>query len=161
MTLGSPPHTWRIPVPFLWGVTAARITSTYVENTLYLNIFFRSIKDHLHIRGEYSDTVPAVFFGTGSPPHTWRILHLQLKSRKEVRITSTYVENTLLVSLFQFLFQDHLHIRGEYICWCASRNVKMGSPPHTWRIQLDHFGMTLSGGITSTYVENTPWHLMR
>ena len=51
--LGSPPHTWRIPIFFSFNVVLFRITSTYVENT---SAPLRSIKygeDHLHIRGEY------------------------------------------------------------------------------------------------------------
>ena len=32
----------------------------------------------------------------------------------------------------------------------------MGSPPHTWRIQIELKGLAALAGITSTYVENTP-----
>ena len=50
----------------------------------------------------------------GSPPHTWRILLLETSIEFNVRITSTYVENTLPVFLFFRGIWDHLHIRGEY-----------------------------------------------
>ena len=70
------------------------ITSTYVENTPGSTIEFPTWKDHLHIRGEYSNSDRAKDNGTGSPPHTWRIPTVtKLRSFCE-RITSTYVENT-------------------------------------------------------------------
>ena len=53
-------------------------------------------EDHLHIRGEYIG-----FFGEresrlGSPPHTWRIHVGNAQETASLRITSTYVENTIL-----------------------------------------------------------------
>ena len=50
-----------------------RITSTYVENTLLNNFKWTTLRDHLHIRGEYIDDSGEVEVWTGSPPHTWRI----------------------------------------------------------------------------------------
>ena len=50
----------------------------------------------------------------GSPPHTWRILLLIALINDTRRITSTHVENTLVVVIKLALFRDHLHTRGEY-----------------------------------------------
>ena len=97
VTLGSPPHTWRILQLFGRIAIAFRITSTYVENTSLPEIAQSVAKDHLHIRGEYQQqrekTVPQV----GSPPHTWRILFNTCNKSIITRITSTYVENTTSV----------------------------------------------------------------
>ena len=53
LSMGSPPHTWRI----LTGLTnfhvRIRITSTYVENTCFSLASIDPAWDHLHIRGEY------------------------------------------------------------------------------------------------------------
>ena len=55
-----------------------------------------------------------------------------------MRITSTYVENSLISPFLCLPFRDHLHIRGEYYWW------------FTWYFWYY--------GITSTYVENTVFH---
>ena len=111
------------------------ITSTYVENTLIIINKSQLVKDHLHIRGEYELLSTPDEDPIGSPPHTWRILRFSIYSHRLNRITSTYVENTLLLQIRIIRNQDHLHIRGEYLL-PGYHNVKpKGSPPHTWRIQ--------------------------
>ena len=118
--LGSPPHTWRIPPVRLFHTSGSRITSTYVENTeRWLGHYQTSLgspphtwrilsgyklanvakKDHLHIRGEYQKVKEENHALKGSPPHTWRILSTRLSANASIRITSTYVENTPLISL--------------------------------------------------------------
>ena len=72
--IGSPPHTWRIPLSWFSILKYSRITSTYVENTTWLIVLV---------------TLPS-----GSPPHTWRILWFHFSAKLHYRITSTYVENT-------------------------------------------------------------------
>ena len=71
----------------------------------------------------------------GSSPHTWRIPATKAFTKDEVGIISTYVENTIQKLLLTFLFQDHLHIRGEYYLKTAE--------------------FTVDDRIISTYVENT------
>ena len=71
------------------------ITSTYVENTAFYNFCALFGQDHLHIRGEYAGEQIVEMADLGSPPHTWRIHVLWVRQRKQFRITSTYVENTL------------------------------------------------------------------
>ena len=51
-------------------------------------------EDHLHIRGEYIDLVDTRQMYVGSSPHTWRIPEQKTAARNQVRIISTYVENT-------------------------------------------------------------------
>ena len=70
---GSSPHTWRIhnwwtPRPY-----CNRIISTYVENTDAFFLYHLQKEDHLHIRGEYAESVRAKVKEEGSSPHTWRI----------------------------------------------------------------------------------------
>ena len=74
--LGSPPHTWRIPIFYILVNKYCRITSTYVENTEFLSLAFSFNRDHLHIRGEYFELSKHCFLQQGSPPHTWRIRKL-------------------------------------------------------------------------------------
>ena len=73
-----------------------------------------TIQDHLHIRGEYVLKLVLVVMIQGSPPHTWRILLSSIVKVYVMRITSTYVENTLILASSASLAEDHLHIRGEY-----------------------------------------------
>ena len=133
--MGSPPHTWRIRQFTGFKNTMQGITSTYVENTPFAMSAYVSFKDHLHIRGEYLSDLFATLPSIGSPPHTWRILALSCKPINQIRITSTYVENTVLLSWALTGMRDHLHIRGEY----NSLDIKV----------------LPSRRITSTYVENT------
>ena len=65
------------------------------------------------------------------------------------------MENTSQAVTKILMFQDHLHIRGEYSAEVTLTKSPAGSPPHTWRILM---WWTVSAGvtrITSTYVENT------
>ena len=131
------------------------ITSTYVENTKRSFTWNRCKWDHLHIRGEYFLKWIIKLSTQGSPPHTWRIpIHIML-CEKFTRITSTYVENTVIAIYTTHGFKDHLHIRGEYAEVLRVKADWLGSPPHTWRILVNLPRHTLEAGITSTYVENT------
>ena len=113
--MGSPPHTWRI------------LGDEFGSDP--------SVQDHLHIRGEYNASPQDLMIQVGSPPHTWRIQPTSDRLWPPPRITSTYVENTDIVSF----------------CFCN----KEGSPPHTWRILRLFELIPAVPGITSTYVENT------
>ena len=68
------------------------------------------------------------------------------------------MENTIGYVTREELNRDHLHIRGEYWNDQVIATNDRGSPPHTWRIPLNSTECTCSGGITSTYVENTMPH---
>ena len=96
IAVGSPPHTWRILEAADSVELRLRITSTYVENTFYSSLFCYLWRDHLHIRGEYATATKTQKGLLGSPPHTWRILTSMLDDYGVDRITSTYVENTLV-----------------------------------------------------------------
>ena len=56
-------------------------------------------KDHLHMCGEYVALVFLRLFKVGSPPHVWRIPKYSDEKAENVRITSTCVENTMLMAL--------------------------------------------------------------
>ena len=113
--LGSPPHTWRILESGRSSNLKFRITSTYVENTINALVTEKISWDHLHIRGEYLTSGYFMNLLRGSPPHTWRILQLKPIELILVRITTTYVENTIMLPWDYVNDEDHLHIRGEYL----------------------------------------------
>mgnify|MGYP005794023305 CR=1 FL=1 len=94
-------------------------------------------------------------FCTGSPPHTWRIPTVAAENNSSGGITSTHVENTHRLSSREPINKDHLHTRGEYKKRGEVIDQKMGSPPHTWRIQRFSKRFKNKFGITSTHVENT------
>ena len=125
---------WRIQHSHISHSLHQRITSTYVENTPLKGIENFIGGDHLHIRGEYK--VIRIFgnLSIGSPPHTWRIHNVPLLHVPSLGITSTYVENTASFAQSRKWLEDHLHIRGEYSLAQPSSLVRLGSPPHTWRI---------------------------
>ena len=76
-SLGSPPHVWRILFNRCNHTIINRITSTCVENTLAKLSKPSTIRDHLHMCGEYWFCRNKVIQDLGSPPHVWRI---QLRS---------------------------------------------------------------------------------
>ena len=152
---GSPPHTWRILHILDYEGRNIGITSTYVENTSWVKRQFQPHGDHLHIRGEYTGILGTLGASKGSPPHTWRIRKIDSFVALRNRITSTYVENTFLQAARATNEEDHLHIRGEYFHFLGIAPQKLGSPPHTWRIQIDATQAIQTARITSTYVENT------
>ena len=132
--IGSSPHTWRIPVGLMLLAAAARIISTYVENTIWKLQESLQCKDHLHIRGEYVPKSWSKKRKAGSSPHTWRIHEKNLNNCGGCRIISTYVENTLRSNIQNDQDWDHLHIRGEYYTVIRIKKENTGSSPHTWRI---------------------------
>ena len=134
VTVGSPPHTWRIQELIGSCHSTVRITSTYVENTHGVQFSNLFVKDHLHIRGEYHTLQNHQHQKLGSPPHTWRILIEESMIKHPFRITSTYVENTKVPDCSPVKTEDHLHIRGEYVPLPELSSLLSGSPPHTWRI---------------------------
>ena len=152
---GSPPHVWRIHDKARSFIPVLGITSTCVENTVDTGYLSHSLQDHLHMCGEYIQTVSPPMHLIGSPPHTWRIRSRLFIGYSFNRITSTYVENTATLFFMEKYSEDHLHIRGEYRQSSAKSNYYLGSPPHTWRIPPGHVVMISEFRITSTYVENT------
>ena len=50
---GSPPLTWRTLNAVIRILNNARITSTYVENTIGYPTDQSLLRDHLHLRGEH------------------------------------------------------------------------------------------------------------
>ena len=126
-----------------------------MENTTITVAPLGILGDHLHIRGEYLLLKVRQTLNRGSPPHTWRIRYYCWRFCRNKGITSTYVENTSVLSFRNFLTKDHLHIRGEYANIGTISKGAIGSPPHTWRIPAKSSCCHLVMRITSTYVENT------
>src|SRR5699024_5805492 len=150
-----PPRTWRILFFAVPDIVFYGITSTYLD---IRDCIFGSTsrpKDHLHIRGEYCQSLPDTKTQTGSHPHTWRTLLGADLKKKILRITSTYVENTRAGHVQLANHRDHLHIRGEYPRRACPIGKSPGSPPHTWRIHFFSVFSSTAIRITSTYVENT------
>ena len=135
IAIGSSPHTWRI--------------------LSRPNLFKLILQDHLHIRGEYMSKWINFKINEGSSPHTWRILINICTQFGNLRIISTYVENTHDRPYTLDRVWDHLHIRGEYQLLLHYLLDRQGSSPHTWRILLITTLPAGSVGIISTYVENT------
>ena len=65
-----------------------------MENTIKKACEDADVEDHLHIRGEYVNTLLRLAKRPGSPPHTWRIHNHDQANDSQPGITSTYVENT-------------------------------------------------------------------
>ena len=71
--LGSPPHTWGIPMVNHGATARVGITPTYMGNTRVRVKRIGVAKDHPHIHGEYGKRIRYLAKQSGSPPHTWGI----------------------------------------------------------------------------------------
>ena len=67
----------------------------------------------------------------GSPPHTRGIPVIVASLEAIARITPAYAGNTSSSSLVTNGTEDHPRIRGEYAEMEETRNIEIGSPPHT------------------------------
>ena len=92
-------------------------------------------QDHPHIHGEYDVEDGEIAAILGSPPHTWGILSAGILISRIIRITPTYMGNTISKVAKNAKSQDHPHIHGEYATKATGFVGLMGSPPHTWGIQ--------------------------
>ena len=153
--VGSSPHTWRTLINSGLFKPIERIISTYVENTFIIEVNFIIRWDHLHIRGEHSFWWFTCNPNEGSSPHTWRTHLIASSFNRNVRIISTYVENTCSSVLDSVSIRDHLHIRGEHQNELLKKKLNKGSSPHTWRTLFQNSLQQSSNRIISTYVENT------
>ena len=109
------------------------------------------------MRGEYPLVARTPIHVLGSPPHAWGIHKHDEDEGGVDRITPTCVGNTLRSSTIKYLFQDHPHMRGEYVVISSRRGILIGSPPHAWGILgLNTIGV-LRDRITPTCVGNTPF----
>ena len=132
--------------------------------------------DHPHIHGEYSSLKSQLAMSGGSPPHTWGILNALWDIERQLRITPTYMGNTLLLlpnsnvisgspphtwGIPRYLDdrsgnnEDHPHIHGEYHVSGLSKQLARGSPPHTWGIRSHPWSAGPASWITPTYMGNT------
>ena len=84
-------------------------------NTLWITSSLLLLRDHPHLRGEYSDGVEEKHENMGSPPLAWGILREVLRDITLNGITPTCVGNTLKARIIMLLFGDHPHLRGEYL----------------------------------------------
>ena len=111
---GSPPHTWGIQNSSDVICPAARITPTYMGNTLFGIAQSNPWMDHPHIHGEYDQSRSPKLRRKGSPPHTWGIHHGRCFHKHGSWITPTYMGNTVYWLVTSLPFSDHPHIHGEY-----------------------------------------------
>ena len=105
-------------------------------NTVSQSSIDQVAKDHPHIHGEYQIMILSNTRKKGSPPHTWGIPKKYDKVLTIVRITPTYMGNTVYAFTVTFPPRDHPHIHGEYMITLNVTMVIPGSPPHTWGIHF-------------------------
>ena len=111
---GSPPLAWGIPVCVFDISQTERITPTCVGNTSRKEKIKKLLKDHPHLRGEYSPGLLLKNGVKGSPPLAWGIQLWDTVNGGTARITPTCVGNTDGLGVLIHNDKDHPHLRGEY-----------------------------------------------
>ena len=86
------------------------------------------------MRGEYPKLILKLIDYQGSPPLAWGILGEVSIMSAETRITPTCVGNTTFLGSVHVDFQDHPHLRGEYLTVRLGLALQLGSPPLAWGI---------------------------
>ena len=124
-------------------------------NTCRAYVHFTLYRDHPHLRGEHLLLLSLNFIRLGSPPPTWGTRNLTTRIHRFIRITPTYVGNTLATSHSVRLPKDHPHLRGEHYQYSSSILLIKGSPPPTWGTHERLILANDAGRITPTYVGNT------
>ncbi len=125
---------WGIPVSVKIRYLYTGITPTYVGNTLNRNNLVGVLEDHPHVCGEYCKALTRTSSFKGSPPRMWGILIKNFCRSWILRITPTYVGNTLFLTQNQRIVRDHPHVCGEYYITARVAISVVGSPPRMWGI---------------------------
>ncbi len=113
--VGSSPHPWGVRGKVYDNWVAERIIPTSVGSTLIWAQDSLDETDHPHIRGEYTYDCEADGYVKGSSPHPWGVLSNCAVKRSFEGIIPTSVGSTFRSEGNYWLFEDHPHIRGEYI----------------------------------------------
>ena len=135
-----------------------RYTSTHMERTPVKYLADRSIKKHLHARGEDEENSSAWARNKETPPRTWRGRDKVTFIKRGFRNTSTHVERTVL-----FLRGNKTRRETPPRTWRGPAKKEEGgigveTPPRTWRGLREVVSFDLAIGNTSTHVERTSWH---
>ena len=93
----------------------------------------KSIRKHLHGRGEDLSGSSPTIQAEETPPRTWRRLVSASPMIHRYRNTSTDVEKTPLKFHFRRINQKHLHGRGEDRSGTDEAPLITETPPRTWR----------------------------
>ena len=106
----------------MWGILfvcdvvclVSGITPTYVGNTTRPTASTTKDEDHPHVCGEYTVVSILKTPSLGSPPRMWGIHYRKVGAKKAIRITPTYVGNTVPINTVWRGIEDHPHVCGEY-----------------------------------------------
>jgi len=122
----------------------------FAEPTLTLPV-------HPHTRGEHTGTESRIENCTGSSPHTWGTLRIDLIADQIRRFIPTHVGNTPLPIGALALITVHPHTRGEHGFVFMTISLSPGSSPHTWGTRALAPVCRLDRRFIPTHVGNTAW----
>ena len=113
-TLGSPPPTRGTPTLAVLLHWCIGITPAYAGNTILQVLRDFHPQDHPRLRGEHPQRsfLPAAY--AGSPPPTRGTHNIMEQTHIDKGITPAYAGNTLQITAFGKLAEDHPRLRGEH-----------------------------------------------
>ena len=112
-------------------------------------------EDHPRLRGEYPYGADSPGAFVGSPPLA-RGVQKRTKARKSrTRITPACAGSTDVCHHFNYVFQDHPRLRGEYAYVSIQSVGKAGSPPLARGVHLHRQVWGLDSGITPACAGST------
>ena len=152
---GSSPRAWGIRARCRgrWGPD--RFIPTCVGNTCPDSFHSSLPPVHPHVRGEYATIHRLTDGHGGSSPRAWGILANQKPSLACFRFIPTCVGNTQGMTVPQWLFPVHPHVRGEYDDGPSVKVNDDGSSPRAWGIRFDQIERNQCQRFIPTCVGNT------
>ena len=129
---GSSPHAWGTRHPEGGQVHRSRFIPTCVGNSPRRTSGVRGRPVHPHMRGELRLRASSSADRTGSSPHAWGTLILQVEEPENNRFIPTCVGNSSIRWGPPGAPAVHPHMRGELAGKAQGPAVAFGSSPHAW-----------------------------
>ena len=150
----TPPLAWEICNANYGGLFFCRNTPTCVGNSCAKSGRLCSERKHPHLRGKQTQIFVALPAQSETPPLTWEIASLFVKSQTHMRNTPTYVGNSYDWAYILHDREKHPHLRGKQETTSTKLWCKSETPPLTWEIGLAVSHVLCQLGNTPTYVGN-------
>ncbi len=129
---GSPPHAWGSALLRGAPQPTVRFTPTRVGIGMMIPSLCRRYSVHPHTRGDRLRMRARLTPVSGSPPHAWGSVMVDMGFERVKRFTPTRVGIGFICQRSGHRGAVHPHTRGDRVRQRVLRRCNRGSPPHAW-----------------------------